>query len=318
MAAHCRAARSAWKPLVSGPQAGRGFALALLLWMIAGMSLMVMAVIHAAHSDIAMAELYVGEARARAASRGAALLAVRDKAVLDRRASAQSEQAGDGASQRRFVRAYQFWDDLEVTATVLPSNAFTSLNDASHEELMRVMMGMGGLSQAAARSAATAVVEYRDTSSRQSMERSYFDGFRAREELLAIQGFSRDAYDRVKDFVHPYRGGALDPSLAPDSVAALYGDESVAAASVSADFAGGSSANGAGAQTLGLVTFDAIWEAKRRASLGLGAGDSAVPVEVKVGMSSGSVMYQRVWLSGAGGAVLRAEAPLARSDKEGG
>ena len=304
-----------------GPQARRGFALALLLWMIAGMSLMVMAVIHAAHSDISMAELYVGEARARAASRGAALLAVRDKSLLGREASRQSEGAGDEASERRYVRYYRFWDDLEVTATVLPSNAFTSLNDASHEELMRVMSGMGGLSQAAASDAATAVVEYRDTSSQESMERLYFDGFRAREELLAIQGLSRDAYDRVKDFVHPYRSGALDASFAPDSLAALYSEDSVAVAGATAPagpgFAGGSSANGAGAQTFGLVTFDAIWEAKRRAALGLGAGSSAVPVETEVVMPSGSVLRQRVWLSGAGGSVLRAEAPLARSNKEG-
>ena len=297
-----------------GPQAHRGFALALLLWMIAGMSLMVMTVIHAAHSDIAMAELYVGEARARAASRGAALLAVRDKSLLGREASRESEETGDEASQRRYVRHYRFWDDLEVTATVLPSNAFTSLNDASHEELMKVMMGMGGLSQTAARGAATAVVEYRDTSSQESMERGYFDGFRAREELLAVRGLSRDVYDRVKDFVHPYRGGALDPSLAPDSLAPLYSEESIAAP-ISAGFAGGSSANGADTQTAGLVTFDAIWESKRRASLGLGAGDSAVPVQIKVVMPSGSVLSQRVWLSGAGDSVLRAEAPLARFNK---
>ena len=308
---------------MNGPQARRGFALALLLWMIAGMSLMVMAVIHAAHSDIAMAELYVGEARARAASRGAALLAVRDKTLLDREASGQSEETDEAVSQRRYARRNEFWDDLEVTATVLPSNAFTSLNNASHEELMRVMMGMGGLNQTAARGAATAVVEYRDTSSQESMERRHFDGFRAREELLAIRGFSRDAYDRVKDFVHPYRSGALDPSLAPDSVTALYGLESVvaagsAAAPVSAGFAGGSSANSADAQTAGLVTFDSIWEAKRRASLGLGAGGSAVPVEINVVMPSGSVLNQRVWLSGPGGSILRAEAPFTRIDKEGG
>ena len=43
-----------------------GFAIALLLWMIAGMSLMVAAVIHFAHQDTGMAELRVREARAQA------------------------------------------------------------------------------------------------------------------------------------------------------------------------------------------------------------------------------------------------------------
>ena len=107
------------------------------------------------------------------------------------------------------------------------------------------------------------------------------------------------------------------------AVTALYGVESVAAAGsaaapVNAGFAGGSSANSADAQTAGLVTFDSLWEAKRRTSLGLGASGSAVPVEIKVVMPSGSVFNQRVWLSGPGGSILRAEAPFTRFDKEGG
>ena len=55
-----------------------GFAIALLLWMIAGMSLMVAAVIHFAHEDTGMAELRVREAKAQALGRGVAYLLLRD------------------------------------------------------------------------------------------------------------------------------------------------------------------------------------------------------------------------------------------------
>ena len=60
-----------------------GHAIALLLWMIAGMSLMVTAVIHFARDDTGMAELRLKEAKSLAISRGAALLAVRDRSIRD-------------------------------------------------------------------------------------------------------------------------------------------------------------------------------------------------------------------------------------------
>ena len=82
----------------------QGFAIALLLWMIAGMST-VAAVIHFARADIAMAELRLDEARAQALGRGAALLAVRDKAMasqqatLDPAVGERSQAQGEGNEQ---------------------------------------------------------------------------------------------------------------------------------------------------------------------------------------------------------------------------
>ena len=289
-----------------GPQAHRGFALALLLWMIAGMSLMVMAVIHAAHSDISMAELYVGEARARAAARGAALLAVRDKALLGTEISAAEEESTDERSKHLYIREYQFGDELAVAATVYPANAFTSLNDASHEELVGVLVAMGGMRDADAERGASAITDYRDVSSSESMRRVNFDGFRAREELLAIPGFGRAAYDKVKDFVHPYRAGVLDPTLAPSEIATFL-------TNVDADSNSRSkSAGNAQTAARGLVTFDAIWEQKRRESLGLGSADSVVPVETVVTLPSGSAVRMRIWLAAQGLSVLRAEAPVSQ------
>lgn len=272
---------------------------------------MVMAVIHAAHSDISMAELYVGEARARAASRGAALLAVRDKALLGTEISAGEEESTDERSKHLYIREYQFGDELAVAATVYPANAFTSLNDASHEELVGVLVAMGGMSEADAERGASAITGYRDVSSSESMGRVNFDGFRAREELLGIPGFGRAAYDKVKDFVHPYRAGALDPMLAPDDMATFLTNEG----------AGSTPAvkPAAEAQTAarGLVTFDAIWEQKRRESRGLGSADSVVPVETVVTLPSGSAVSMRIWLTAQRLSVLRVEAPVSRVQGEG-
>ena len=58
-----------------------GYALALLMWMIAGMSLLVMAVIHFAQDDIGLAEQRLNEAKSDALARGVAMLALRDEAL---------------------------------------------------------------------------------------------------------------------------------------------------------------------------------------------------------------------------------------------
>ena len=295
-----------------------GFALALLLWMIAGMSLMVTAVIHFAQSDIQMAELRLNEAKSRALARGAAFLVLRDYAA---RASTNEEVARVAAEDEKakpFQREYRLMDGITASATVRSANAYTSLNDADIEELTVVLRGLGSMTAGAASDAAEGILAYRNVSSEGSLERLNFDGFRAREELLAIQGFPRAAYDLVKDFVHPYRTGPADTKQFPGALADVMQDNGPRANNgVTGGFgmAGSSSSPSSGAQS-GAVTFDAIWEQKRRDALGLGAGESAQPVEVTVKTDSGSGLRQRIWMSGSGLSILRAE-PARLSAKAG-
>lgn len=295
-----------------------GFALALLLWMIAGMSLMVTAVIHFAQSDIQMAELRLNEAKSRALARGAAFLVLRDYAA---RASTNEEVARVAAESEKakpFQREYRLMDGITASATVWSANAYTSLNDADLKELTVVLRGLGSMTAGAASDAAAGILAYRDVSSEGSLERLNFDGFRAREELLAIQGFPRVAYDLVKDFVHPYRTGPVDVEQLPGALGDAMqndGPRSRDGATGGSGKGGDTSSTSSGAQS-GAVTFDAIWEQKRRDALGLGAGESAQPVEVTVKTGSGSSLRQRIWVSGSGLSILRAE-PARLSAKAG-
>ena len=61
---------------MTGRQPAQGYAIALLMWMIAGMALLVMAVIHFARDDIGSAEQRLSEAKSNALARGVALLAL--------------------------------------------------------------------------------------------------------------------------------------------------------------------------------------------------------------------------------------------------
>lgn len=285
-----------------------GFALALLLWMIAGMSLMVTAVIHFAQSDIQMAELRLAEAKGRAVSRGAALLAIRDQMF-----STSDDEAGAEGDYQPFSREYVLMEGIAASATIREQNAYTSLNDAGAEELAIVLEGMGRMSAGQAMEMAEQIVDYRDISSDASLARIGFEGFKAREELLAIQGFSRQVYDLVKDFIHPYRTGSLDHELAPKSVSALYGadlDSSGGSRSSSAQPSSSEGGPTGGPSSSPSVTFDAIWEKKRRESVGGGMSDYARPVEVILTGVGGTELRQRVWVSGSGKSILRAEPPI--------
>ena len=75
-----------------------GYALALLMWMIAGMSLLVMAVIHFAQDDIGLAEQRLNEAKSDALARGVAMLALRDEALAPYLDEAKPD--GDGSTGR--------------------------------------------------------------------------------------------------------------------------------------------------------------------------------------------------------------------------
>ena len=285
-----------------------GFALALLLWMIAGMSLMVTAVIHFAQSDIQMAELRLAEAKGRAVSRGTALLAIRDQMF-----STSDGEAGAEGDYQPFRREYVLMEGIAASATIREQNAYTSLNDAGAEELAIVLEGMGRMSAGQAMEMAEQIVNYRDISSDASLTRIGFEGFKAREELLAIPGFSRQVYDLVKDFIHPYGTGSLDHELAPESVSALYTADAGSSGGSRSPNAQPSAAEGGptgGKSNSGPVTFDAIWEQKRRDSMGGGMSDSAQPVEVTLKSAAGQQLRQRVWVSGSGKSILRAEPPI--------
>ena len=81
------------------------------------------------------------------------------------------------------------------------------------ESLTTLFAELGGLEVADASRMAQGVEDYR----------YQYPGFRYREELLAVEGVSRLAYDQVKEFV-PLSFGAMDASYAAGPLSALAND----------------------------------------------------------------------------------------------
>ena len=285
----------------------RGFAIALLLWMIAGMSLMVAAVIHFAHQDIGMTELRVREARAQALGRGVAYLLLRDKALAAYTAASQGADPAlqpeqgepDSDKPTLFTKQYQFDQEWMVTGTLRPSSGFVSLNDADRNELMMLFTGLGKVDDKDAMAMIDGVLTYR----------TEYPGFRYPEELLAVAGSSRVVYDNVKPYVHAYRTGPLSADSAPSQLADLARSEAGmvrakdGATSVAAAPPTSPSKSGRG-QIEGRITFESIAESIRNPG---GVADSTISAaELEITLSGGEKVAQTAWVSGQGaGEVLR-------------
>ena len=291
-----------------------GHALALLLWMIAGMSLMVTAVIHLARDDIGMAELRLNEAKSRAMARGLAYLAARDSGLRSALIQpAPGVPGGGDATQKRNGSPQQFevfTEQYEVagmrgTVELLPAGAFVSLNTATEEELFRLFLALGEAESEAAYEMAVSVVGYRDLPRQATRELGNHSGFRYREELLAVNGMKRSVYDRVKDFVHVNNTVGLDKDLAPERLSSIYTDAQSGSDQLegSASQASVTKSSGATRQVQGPITFESIY--RHKAAMLRGASVNAAMVEVT--LPNGHSSFFRVWIDQAGKQISRVE-----------
>lgn len=289
-------------------QSQRGFAIALLLWMIAGMSLTVAAVIHFARLDTSQAELRIDEAKVRAISSGVTWLVLRDDA-MGRFGAAQAviddavEGEGDGDEDGRpnsSSKRYRFDNGIDATAVVHPSNGFVSLNNADQAELQMLFVDMAKLNESMAQEIIDGVLKYRTD----------FPGFRFVEELLAVGGSTRVVYDRVKDYVHPYRTGALSFANAVGDLRALS-DSETGNASTNANEGG----QPGRPVVQGLLTFDLIAE---RARNPVGVAETVRALDITISLADGAKVYrQRIWVNESGhGDILRKGFVKRVSDRE--
>lgn len=297
-----------------------GYALALLLWMITGMSLMVTAVIHFARDDIGLSELRVNEAKSRALARGLGYLVSRDMALREFEFAGRGVETEEGGSldgranegnaiaENQSVGPFEYrFERVLGTVFVRSASAFVSLNNASEEELFKTLVVLGQAESGAAISMMHGIIDYRNQVSPVSREMTDFRGYRFKEELLTTAGVTRSVYDRVKDFVHVHRTNGLDPGSAPPELASIFAGERGGVGSTRAVNNAGNlelSTKASVPQGAGPVTFEAIYE-RRLAARSSGVDVKAITVELA--FDNGFRSRYLVWMTGSGNTVLRAE-----------
>src|SRR5690606_36770016 len=109
-------------------QRQRGVALAMLLWMMAGLSLLVSGTIYVSRTDVQLTSFQLEQAQAQAAAIGAAHLLMRD--MLSNQSQDQGPMQSldnSAAVTHLFSRQYQLGEQTAV-ATARPTTGFISLN----------------------------------------------------------------------------------------------------------------------------------------------------------------------------------------------
>ena len=300
-------------------QTGKGFAIALVLWMIAGMSLLVAAVIHFARDDIGMAELRINEAKSQAISQGVALLAVRDQKrqaffpVNNKSDEGAEEEMTNAAGVKNtghqpvFTRDYNL-GGISANATIYSANALVSLNSSSEQELFILVNAIGKPVDNRAAIIARGIVDYRSQKSSSPPSSNTFTGFRFREELLAVEGMTRNIYDRIKFYVHPYQSDGLHVQAAPDPLKNIFSNAGIADDKASKDYAR-QSADQTSPIDHAELTFDTMYQGRTK----IAQYTNPIVVMVKMRLTNGTRLRQSVWVDQSGTEVLRIHDPVLNS-----
>lgn len=266
----------------------RGVALALLLWMLAGLSLLVAGIVSLSRSDVQLTSLQLDQARAQAVATGIAHAALRDLHALR-----LSGTLASGAQQSDYSLG-----GYSATVNVVPASGLINLNAADLALLSTLLQFGGGLQEEEARTLATAIVDWRSGVLVEGGEleeggpvESLDSGrgpFLVEEALLAVPGMTRDLYEGIHRFVHTQPGAQMGVNLlaAPESL--LNAWRSVDPEAV--DFA------------LQSRQDDARDEAPAGPVPGMVEGSTYL-LEIDVRMADGKTFRQRIWveLSAAGG-----------------
>ena len=194
------------------PRAQAGVALAIVLWFIAGMSLLVAGIVSQARVDTHMAQLHVARAKAVAAGDGAIRLRLAE--LLTARGSPAGE--GSGASGGY----YRLGED-EVRVTLVPVAGLIDINSATPEVLLGLFL-QAGVEQDEAQALAENVLKSRSPAAARGAPGGS-GRLEAMEYLLRVPGMSRSLLDAVRDFIvvgTPAQGG-MNWSVAPDEVLAV-------------------------------------------------------------------------------------------------
>jgi DNA uptake protein ComE-like DNA-binding protein len=212
-------------------------ALAIVVWFIAGMSLLVAGIVSHARVDTRMAQLHAASAKAAAAGDGAIQL------MMASLVTGKLEPDGN-LPRARFRQG-----ESSVEVTLVPSNGLLDINTASLDYLAILFSKVGGLDAETANGVADNVVKWRGGSgsaaraSTRSARR-----FTVMEDLLRVDGVNRALLDAIRDYiaVGDRRQRGTNWSASPDSLLGILRDADPGKAASLARQRGNAAAEGKG------------------------------------------------------------------------
>ncbi len=213
----------------------RGVALAMLLWMLAGLSLLVAGVMTLSRTDVQLTRLQLEQARGQAAAEGAGHLLMRDLIL--------AQQTGKYNGRGHFRRSYQLGEE-QLRARAIPLAGLIAINQAPEALLRDMYHYLGEMPRDEAEELATATAQWRakmggdsggggggsfGSFASFSQQGGGVPAFGVKEDLLQVPGMRRAVYDRIVPAIHARAGGqaGVDPASAPQSVLRVLskGDE---------------------------------------------------------------------------------------------
>lgn len=212
-----------------------GTAMALVLWLLAAMSVTVAGAVSLSRDEVSLADDGFTSAKAFYLGKGVARLVMHDRWVsgLSRNDPLESGERPSAIFSRRYTIG-----GADVDATVIPATGFVSLVGSEPETWRTLFTALGGMDLSAAQQVAKEVsgLKGSETSSRPT-NLTGFGAYKYKwgggegnvahvESLLTLEGMTRDAYERVRGFIAPFSGPA-QPNLlfAPLEIKSAFGNE---------------------------------------------------------------------------------------------
>lgn len=182
----------------------RGIALAIVVWFIAGMSLLVAGIVSQAKTDTRMAQLHVAKATTTAAGDGAINLLMAD--LLEQRFKPEDQL---------LIQAEYRIGEISVSVLAVPSSMLIDMNSATPEVLQQTLIASGAVMPADAQRVASAIVQWR--TARQAAG-SAVARFKTLEDVVQVEGLNRSAWDRLRDYAVANRSSSSIAGRGPGAV----------------------------------------------------------------------------------------------------
>lgn len=208
---------------MKGVSSQQGVALALLLWIIAALSILLAGVLYQVKVDTKMTQWQRTQVKAEALG---------DAVIQLQMARIVSEPSLLGGGYAEFDVEF---DEHVAQVEFVPAAGLVDINRASREALVRLFVARAGLSEAQADQLADDIQQWRSSSNLEDDD-SYSEQpgkfkrgglFEAPEDLMLVSGISRELYDRIKSVISVAKTGVaeVNTAAAPPEVLAFIVDD---------------------------------------------------------------------------------------------